>query len=94
MSDTHYEVNKKGAIGVLVMIIVSLLGFGAKSHLATNKEDKVELQLKDVRLGEAIEINQRAIQLSTIERMADRQLLAVQQEKMSGHENNSTAHTN
>lgn len=87
MSDTHYEVNKKGAIGVLVMIIVSLLGFGAKSHLATNKEDKIKLELKSERLFEAVGTNQQAIQQTM-------QKQAVADEKMSGHEKNSTAHVN
>ncbi len=90
MSQTHFEINKKAGwtiISFLAMIIMTLLGFGAKTHLQTNTEDRVKFELKSDRLFEAVGTNQQAIQQTL-------QQQAVANEKMSGHEKNPVAHEN
>ncbi len=88
MSQTHFEINKKEGwtiIGFLAMVIITMVGFGAKTHMQTNKEDKIKLELKSDRLFEAVGTNQQAIQQTM-------QKQAVSEEKMSGHEKNPVAH--
>ena len=63
MSETHFEVLKsdvKRVIAYLIVVLVALVSWGAKDHINTNKEDKIDLM-------SSIKINQVSVEAATRE---------------------------